>query len=331
VNVAAATLVSVIIPTFNAERFLADAAQSALAQDHPDLEVLVVDDGSGDGTLDVARRLAGASDRVRVIHQENAGPAAARNRGIREVAGEFIAFLDADDLWHPTKVRKQLDAFRSNPELGLVYCRREGKRLDSDDQWVPDEERNLRYAERAAAGRFYRGRCFDKVITESFIALSSVMIPRRVLDDVGLFDTELITAEDRHLYARIAHDYPIECVDEPLVVMRRHGANISWAPDREPQTLDFVRKIADEFPECSLDSSAWMRRVYADAARQSGHDALDAGRTAQARRELRIACRYAPTRLSNWLYWLLALLPTPVFRALQSGKRRLAARRNERK
>ena len=109
--------VSVVIPAYNAEAFVGDAIDSVLAQTFHDFEIIVVDDGSADGT----RRVVTAyGDRVRFYQQEQAGASRARNRGIEEAHGEFIAFLDADDLWLPTKLEKQVQAFRNDPSLGLV-------------------------------------------------------------------------------------------------------------------------------------------------------------------------------------------------------------------
>jgi glycosyltransferase involved in cell wall biosynthesis len=110
-------LVSCIIPVFNGERFLAEAIQSILGQTYKNLEVIVVDDGSTDGTADV---VAGFGDAVTYVRQENAGPSTARNRGIQEAHGEFIAFLDADDVWHAEKLEKQLARFRERPELAYT-------------------------------------------------------------------------------------------------------------------------------------------------------------------------------------------------------------------
>ncbi|MFO7899046.1 MAG: glycosyltransferase family A protein [Planctomycetota bacterium] len=310
--------VSAVIPAYNAERFVAEAVDSALAQTHPNVEVVVVDDGSTDGTPDVLERYDD-DPRVRVLRQEHAGPAAARNRAIAEASGEYVAFLDADDLWEPAKTQKQLALFREREDLGLVYCLGRNRMLDDAGRWAEDAHRDRLSASRT----YHRGRVFRAVVEEVFILLPAVMVPRRVLDRVGGFSPDLATAEDRHLYARIAHESPIDYVAERLVVIRRHGANISWDPGREPQTLDFLRKIAAEFPECSLDRAGWMRAAYARTARRSGFDALYAGRTAQARRELWQACRYRPGRLSNWLYLAAALVPKPVMGTLRAVKRRL--------
>lgn len=107
--------VSCIIPVYNRERFLSEGIESLLAQTRLPDEIVVVDDGSTDGSADIAR---GFGDRVRYIHQKNAGPAAARNHGVREAQGDFISFLDADDLWEPTKLERQLQRFAERPELG---------------------------------------------------------------------------------------------------------------------------------------------------------------------------------------------------------------------
>jgi glycosyltransferase involved in cell wall biosynthesis len=315
-------LVSVIVPAHNAEGTLAEAVESALAQTYPDIEVIIVDDGSSDTTPRVAECL-GKKPRVRAFRQDNAGPAAARNRGIAEARSEYVAFLDADDLWLPEKTAKQLELFRKAPDLGLVYCLRRGRILDENRQWTDDEARNRRY-ERAT---YYRGNCFRQMVEHVCISLSSAMVPRAVLDAVGTFDTELVTAEDRHLYARIAHDYPIDYVDEPLVVMRRHGSNLSRRPDVAPQTLDFLRRIAARFPECSLSERGWMRDAYARTARQTGEDALLTGRSAQARRELWEACKYRPLSGSNWCYFAVSLMPKLLLDAARRLKRYLRGSR----
>lgn len=116
-------LVSIIVPAYNAERYLAVALESALAQTHANLEVIVVDDGSTDTSLSIARKIAERDRRVRVYSQANAGVGAARNRAIAEAKGDFIAPLDADDFWYPEKLARQIEALESRgPEWALAYC-----------------------------------------------------------------------------------------------------------------------------------------------------------------------------------------------------------------
>src|SRR5438034_9298591 len=137
--------VSVIIPTYNYARYLAAAIESALAQTYAPLEIIVVDDGSTDDTL---RILGAYGNRLRVLRQANQGAGAARNAGIAAARGEYVAFLDSDDLWHPRKLELQLARFASDPDLGLVHCgvevldeqgRTTGFLLDGLEGWMATE------------------------------------------------------------------------------------------------------------------------------------------------------------------------------------------------
>lgn len=113
-----APLVSVIMPAYNARPYIAEAMQSVLSQDYPNIELIVVDDGSVDGSAECAKMFG---DRVKVIRQANAGVAAARNKGLDEAKGELIAFLDADDVWLPGKISAQVEYLRQHPETAVVY------------------------------------------------------------------------------------------------------------------------------------------------------------------------------------------------------------------
>jgi glycosyltransferase involved in cell wall biosynthesis len=311
-------LVSVIIPCYNVEDLVAEAIDSALAQTHSPIEIIVVDDGSTDASSERVQPFAD-DGRVTLVRQENAGPAAARNRGIAEARGELIAFLDADDLWEPEKLSRQAELFQQDSALGLVYARRRAVIRNADGNWADDGPRNQ--AIRSMA--HHRGRIFREVVEGAFIALSSAVIPAEVLKQDGGFCEDLITTEDQHLYARIAHDYPIDYVDDELVVMRRHGGNISWDPAREPQTLESLRKIAAKFPDCSLKRCKWMRSTYARRAHFSAREAFHDGRLRQARREFFEACKYAPLNPLNWLYLAASLLPGALVCLIRALKQRL--------
>jgi glycosyltransferase involved in cell wall biosynthesis len=306
-------LVSVVIPAYNAERFIAEAVGSALAQTWPNVEAVVVDDGSSDGTLD-ALEAYGTDERVRVISQDNAGPSAARNRGIEAARGEFIAFLDADDLWLPEKLERQMPLFE-NEKVGVVYC-------------MVRQETGTGAKIEFNARKPRRGKVFWDVLRENFLMLPTMVVRRTCLDETGLFDTDLLTAEDTHLYARLARVCEYDYVDDVLMVRRVHGANLSFRPDVVPRTLAALRKLAGQYPDCSLETSGRMRNIYGIRCRESGTDALYDGRTGQARCELWQACRYHPGTLSNWLLLGAALLPPPLFRGLRTIKHRLLGSRS---
>jgi len=206
-------LVSAIIPNYNYERFIADAIESALKQTYPYVEVIVVDDGSTDMSQTVTKNY---EQRIRSIRQENKGVAAARNRGVEESRGELLAFLDADDLWLPTKLERQVQLFLADDELGLVHCGVEemtdaGERirlvLKGMEGWVARELLLLRQAVILGGG-------------------SGLMVPRRVFDAVGGFDQRLSTSADWDLFYRVAAKRKVGFVPEPLVRYRLHDSNM---------------------------------------------------------------------------------------------------------
>jgi glycosyltransferase involved in cell wall biosynthesis len=204
--------VSVIIPTYNYGRFVAEAIESALGQTRPPVEVIVVDDGSTDETADVVRRFG---ERVRYIRQENLGVCAARNRGVAESSGEFIAFLDADDTWEPMKLEKQIAVFESDAEIGLVHC---GMReFDSDTGETI-----------ALHVEGQRGWIADELLLWERPAIvgpgGTIMVRRDVFDAVGGFDERMRVSEDWDFCYLVARGHKVGFVGEPLVNYRSHPA-----------------------------------------------------------------------------------------------------------
>lgn len=205
--------VSVLIPAYNHARYLAHAIDGALAQSRPATEVIVVDDGSTDETPEL---LASYGDRVRTVRQANHGLAAARNAGARAACGDFLAFLDADDVWLPPKLEKQMARFENDRELGLVHCAVEeidavgtvvGRRLDGLEGWVAE----------------------DMLLFERGVILgggSGAVLARRAFDQVGGCDLRLSTAADWDLHFRIARLHRVGFVAEPLLQYRFHGGNM---------------------------------------------------------------------------------------------------------
>ncbi len=204
--------VSVVIPTYNYARFLPQAIDSALVQTHPPLEVIVVDDGSTDET---PRVLAGYGDRIRVIRQANGGAGAARNTGIAAARGEYIAFLDADDVWLPRKLELQMARFEADPELGLVHCGAEV---------VDDQSRLTGFMINGLEG--WVAADLLRLDREVMGPGSNIVVPRRVAEEMGGFDERLPPSEDWDFSYRIAARYRVGYVAEPLIRYRQHGAGI---------------------------------------------------------------------------------------------------------
>jgi glycosyltransferase involved in cell wall biosynthesis len=195
-----------LVPVFNGERYLADALDSILAQTYPLLEIIVVDDGSTDGTPAVVARYA---DKVSYMRQANAGQAAARNRGLAAAKGEFVAFLDADDLWHPQKLARQMARFEARPELG--FCTTYIKNF-----WIPElqhEEQRLRDHPFAA---------------ERPSVAPTLMARLCVFDRVGRFDASLKHRDTTDWVSRAGDQGVVsEVLPEVLVYRRIHRNNTS--------------------------------------------------------------------------------------------------------
>ena len=212
--------VEVVIPAFNAARYIAAALQSVVNQTLPPVGIIVVDDGSSDGTSAIVREFAAANPAVPIecVVQANAGPSAARNRGLGLVRAEFVALLDADDMWVATKLQKQRECFSRSDlmNVGMVYC----------DYGVMDEAGNTTADPRRQTA-LIRGSIARQLVSGNRItgSASSVLIRNAVLREVGAFDESLVCAEDWDLWLRIAERFAIDFVDEKLVMVRKHGDN----------------------------------------------------------------------------------------------------------
>lgn len=199
--------ISCVLSVYNGERFLAEALDSILAQSHPPLEIIVVDDGSTDSTPEVIARYGG---RVRYQRQENAGPAAARNAGLDLAAGELIAFLDADDLWHPEKLALQLACLRERPDLQIVIAH-------VQNIWMPElreEEERL-------------GNHRLKTPLPGYV-FQAMLARRSVFEKVGRLNPAFRVSEDSDWFRRALDcGVVLEVLPETLVYRRFHSANTS--------------------------------------------------------------------------------------------------------
>lgn len=212
--------VSVIIPTYNRAGAVIRAMESVYAQTRPPDQVIVVDDGSTD---DTGRRIAARYPGACYVRQDNRGVSAARNRGIRRAAGEWLAFLDSDDQWCAPKLERQLEAAAARRDCAVVH---------TDEIWI-------RRGRRVNPGRRHAkhgGHIFTRCLPLCVISPSAVMIRRAVFERVGLFDETLPACEDYDMWLRICALYPVLFVAEPLVV--KHGGHADqlsrryWGMDR---------------------------------------------------------------------------------------------------
>ncbi len=181
--------VSIIIPNYNHGDYLPQAIESALAQTYPHVEVIVVDDGSTDHSAQVLARYA---DRVRCIHQENAGLSAARNTGLGMARGDYIALLDADDMLEPDYLQTLVPVLEENPEIGGIYC---GYRfVDEHNRPLPEVQNRV-----VLSAEFY-----NALLGGNFLVPESMLLRRRCYQEAGPFDTALTACEDWDMWLRIA-------------------------------------------------------------------------------------------------------------------------------
>ncbi|MCS7281140.1 MAG: glycosyltransferase family 2 protein [Desulfobacterota bacterium] len=194
-------MVSAIITTYNRRDFVKEAIESVLNQDHRPEEIIVVDDGSDDGTEEEVKKYP-----VKYVWKENGGVSSARNLGIKISNGEYIAFLDSDDLWLKKKVSTQVHLMES---LGYHVSY-------TDEIWI----RNGRRVNPKKKHKKYSGFIYDKCLPLCIISPSSVMIKRQVFEKVGLFDESLPVCEDYDMWLRITALYPVLFIEKPLIVKR---------------------------------------------------------------------------------------------------------------
>lgn len=229
--------VSVVIPAHNAARHLSACLDSVFAQDMAgDMEVIVVDDGSTDDT----RLRALAHPGVLCPSQSNQGPAAARNAGLDRARGEFVAFLDADDLWPAGKLRHQLDLLARHGEAGLCFgdCRQFGEGVAGTDTLFAQMREEV-----AAWGPGpYLPAAYERLLTANFITTGSVVARRERLLALGGFDARLRLVEDLELWLRLARQAPVLWTPEVCLLRRRHPDNLSR--DQQAMSLAYLEVLA---------------------------------------------------------------------------------------
>lgn len=281
-------LVSVVMPTYNRAHMIAAAARSVLEQTHGRLELIVVDDGSTDATEETVRGLGDA--RIRYIRLDgNRGAAAARNAGIREAGGEYIAFLDSDDEWYGDKLEKQTAKMASLPEeYGVVYC-------------------GFHYVQ-GGTGRVLdtvtprqRGDVREVILRQCFLSNPTALARRRCFEACGMFDESLPSCQDWELWIRVARKYRFDFVDEVLAAVSVHGDQISSdlgakIAARE-RILDTYRRDLEALPD-----------VYGWQLKRQGLLYCLAGDGRTGRRYFARSLRRDPTRKEDYAHILLSLV-----------------------
>ena len=247
-------LVTVVVPAWNAEQTVAATLESVASQTYRNLEIIVVDDGSTDRTAAVAEAFCANESRARLIRKSNGGVASARNCAISEARGDWVAPIDADDLWHPTKIEKQVEAAYAAPDLpGFVYCWR--RLIDRDDRIITSGERW------ALQGSAFRQLAYINVVECG----SSLLAWREAVLEVGGYDESLRASnaqgcEDMLLQLQLARRFPVAVVREHLVGWRQHDRNMSSDFDQMARSCSLVfRRLAAAGTPVPARAARWMK------------------------------------------------------------------------
>ena len=269
-----AGLVSAIMPVYRGEHFVAAAIESVLAQTYRSFELVIVNDGSPDGSAGVISRFL-PHPQIRYVEQPNAGVAAARNTGLANAKGAFIALLDQDDLWLPTKLERQIVYLGAHPEVGLVHSRVEC--IDAAGRPCP--------CTGAIAVYPLAGLCAGRLLLGNGIAPLTVLIRRSCLDEVGGFDQRFAPADDWELWLRIARSQALGFMDEVTARYRVHDQMVSKDLSRMQQTvLSIMDSICERFPEVAQSVRAEEFALARGRSLRLVAEALDrCGRRAEAR------------------------------------------------
>ncbi|HEY9850632.1 MAG TPA: glycosyltransferase [Leptolyngbyaceae cyanobacterium] len=289
-------VISVIIPAYNSEQTIRETIESVLQQTFSDFELIAIDDGSTDKTLEIASSFK--DTRIKVFSYPNAGGAVSRNRGFSHSSGEFIAFLDADDLWTPDKLELQLKALQDNPEAAVAYSW-----LDAIDE----------------AGKFLRegnhrtenGDIFAKLFLIPFVESgSNPLIRRQAFIDVGGFDESLTASQDYDLYLRLAARYNFVAVPSAQVLYRISANSMSANVRRQEATSLFVRERAFKESPQPLPSELKQYSIanfYKDIMFRLLNMNPQRKRGLEAARFLWYAVKYDPALLRRRILWKVVL------------------------
>jgi len=252
-------LVSIVIPSYNSANFIPGSVSSVLNQTYSNIEILIIDDGSTDETEKTVQQLTGP---IRYIKQVNSGPSAARNRGLTESKGKYIAFLDVDDAWEPVKLEEQVAFFESDGDLSIIAtgC----MRCNADLQPVEIVSLETSTKEKGTIP-------FRLLLEKNQLITSSIMIKKKTLDVCGLFDETIQFGEDWDLWIRIAQQGKIGYIQQPLCKYRVHGAGLTGKLDDKNmsdwlEVIEKNRKRTDNWYDRTITyrkSLSWYFYNYA--------------------------------------------------------------------
>ncbi|MFC1684784.1 glycosyltransferase [Pseudomonadota bacterium] len=243
---------SIIIPSYNCSPYIDDAIQSILSQEATNIEIIVVDDGSSDSSAEIAEKYAPI---VKVVRQKNQGPAAARNRGVRESKGEFIAFLDGDDVWLPNKLGPQLEFLKNNQNIDIIYGGFERWSADSKGNY-PAVENFVNTKVENSFDPDLSGWIYHKLLLDNYIHIITAVIRRSLFDKVGGFDETLRTGEDYDFWLKASQHTKAYKLARPIALYRSNPNSTTRIPRTANNELDVLLHALHKYGRISQDGNS---------------------------------------------------------------------------
>jgi glycosyltransferase involved in cell wall biosynthesis len=330
--------VSVIVPVYNGERYIAEAIDSIISQTYQPLEIIVIDDGSTDNTRRCLEPYL-KNAQIRYFYQNNTGHGAARNTGIKYSRGTYVCFLDHDDHLEKNSIEKRLHVYKKYPELGLVFsdfCKSfmvnnnfqtSGRERFLQKYNFPDRIPTVNIDDRDNDLYIFNPGIFVELIIDDFVWTGTVMISRKVIDAVGLFDETMKWAEDHDLWIRIALRYNIGFLDTVTAAYRQHTSNICL-------NQDGVYHAAIQIRTKYLDRRYGLKGIDRKRVRASigeyyyriGHQYIGTLKHLNATKNMLQGIKYDLFRFRYYLYCIFSLMPPLLIQMLKKLKTDKAAR-----
>ena len=300
-------LVSVVIPAFNNEAYICQALDSALAQDYPAVEVIVVDDGSTDATQQLVSRYA---PRIRLLSQANQGAGAARNLGIQNACGKYVAFLDADDVWWPHKLSEQVAALRQSG-YRMVYSRFLWWHADANGLFEDPANAFARLDPRSlSSGTIVSGMLYAELLVDCIVWTSTVLLEKSIFDEVGYFDPTLRKGQDYDMWLRLSRQVPMLGLEAVTALYRIHRDSITVSLRRVNYEYLILARAIKKWGETGPDGRkppyGMVSRRLARSALQHGVAHLNRGDPIVAIASIRDAIKHSNLSAKLVLIWLAA-------------------------
>ena len=319
--------VSVIIPTYNCARYIGEAIDSVLNQTYRGFEIIVADDGSTDNTKDILKPYIN-DELIHYIYQPNHGPSAARNTGINVARGEYIAFLDADDLWVPTKLEKQVNFLDNNMNVALVFsdvCLFDETGIMSDS-FLKDKKKlkGIPISSDSSIGGVFARNIFDDLLQENFIPTKTVVVRKNCIEEVGGFDETLFSVEDLDMWLRISRAYEIGYIKGSLAQKRQHNANIGSNQKLALESkIRVLNKMLKMYSGLSLFERKLIKRGRGFTYFCIGYQHFSEQMYNISRKYFSKSIRQNPLQLKSYLYLFTTYCPESIIFKIRGIKKRI--------